>query len=160
MVKLFFMYLIVIYGSWLGMMAVHESGHALGALLTGGHVQRIVLPILGFSRTDVSPNLNPLLEVWAGPVWGCVVPLSILLIARRPWPIWRFFAGFCLIANGSYLAVGWSMHAGDAWELVRLGMPRSLLTGVGLIGVSTGLFIWHRMDHRCESASATDAQLP
>ena len=29
--------------SWLGMQAVHESGHALAAWLTGGRVARVVL---------------------------------------------------------------------------------------------------------------------
>ena len=41
-------------GSWLGMQAVHESGHALGALLSGGRVARVVLHPLTISRTDLS----------------------------------------------------------------------------------------------------------
>ena len=37
-------------------MAVHESGHALMGWATGGHLRRVIVPLWGFSRTDVSPN--------------------------------------------------------------------------------------------------------
>jgi hypothetical protein len=138
-------FVIVGYAAWLGMMAIHESGHALAAWITGGHVQRMLLPLWGFSRTDVSPNPKPVIEIWAGPVWGSVAPLLVLAIVRRPWKVWRFFCGFCLIANGSYLAAGWSMHAGDAWELVQLGVPRWVLMAVGGAACAGGLHIWHRL---------------
>ena len=32
-----------VLGSWLGMQAIHEVGHVLGAWLTGGRVARVVL---------------------------------------------------------------------------------------------------------------------
>ena len=33
--------------SWLGMQAVHECGHVIGALLTGGEIKQVVLnPII------------------------------------------------------------------------------------------------------------------
>jgi hypothetical protein len=38
---------IVVYISWLAMMAVHESGHVLAGMISGGHVRRVVLPMLG-----------------------------------------------------------------------------------------------------------------
>ena len=43
-----------IVGSWLGMQAVHEAGHVLGARVTGGRVERIVLYPLTISRTDLA----------------------------------------------------------------------------------------------------------
>jgi hypothetical protein len=138
-------FILIGYACWLGMMAIHESGHAMAAWLTGGRVQRMVLPLWGFSRTDVSPDPNRIVEVWAGPIWGCIAPLLVGLSLRKPWKLWRFFCGFCLIANGSYIAVGWTMHSGDAWELVQLGTPRWVLATVGGIGVASGLFIWHRL---------------
>jgi len=52
----------VVYGlmtvtlSWLLMQALHETGHVLGAWLTGGQVVKLVLNPLAISRTDVSPN--------------------------------------------------------------------------------------------------------
>jgi hypothetical protein len=33
----------ILLGSWLGMQAVHETGHVLGAWLTGGGIARVVL---------------------------------------------------------------------------------------------------------------------
>jgi len=140
--------ILITYPSWLGMMAVHESGHALAGWITGGHIQRRVVPLWGFSRTDVSPNPKPVIEVWAGPIWGSIAPLLVWTIVRKPGKLWRFFAGFCLIANGSYLAAAWTLHAGDAWELVQFGVARWLLTTVGIAGVAGGLFIWHRLEDR------------
>jgi hypothetical protein len=167
----------VIYASWLTMMAVHESGHALAAILSGGHVQRVVLPLLGFSRTDVDPNPSPRLEIWAGPVWGMVVPLCLWLGAGQFWRKARsatgdgsigphsgpyecghvalsFFVGLCLIANGAYLAFGWTMTAGDAAELVKRGTPIWLLIAVGLPSLLGGFYIWHTIGSFTQLLSA------
>ncbi len=53
--------------SWLAMQAVHELGHVLGAVATGGRVTEVVLHPCTISRTDVHPNPHPLLVVWPGP---------------------------------------------------------------------------------------------
>jgi hypothetical protein len=45
--------------SWLAMMAVHELGHVLHAVASGGTVVGVVLNPLEISRTDVSPNPHP-----------------------------------------------------------------------------------------------------
>jgi hypothetical protein len=42
--------------NWLAMMAVHELGHVIGAIGSGGWVSGLVLHPLTISRTDVSPN--------------------------------------------------------------------------------------------------------
>src|SRR5262245_57164104 len=93
-----------VLGSWLGMQAVHESGHVLGAWWTGGRVAQVVLQPLTISRTDLADNPCPLVVVWAGPVVGVVVPLLLWgLAAAAGLPgafVLRFFAGFCLLANG------------------------------------------------------------
>jgi len=65
--------------SWLGMMAVHELGHIVGAVITGGDVVRVVLHPAAISRTDVSPNPSPLIVAWAGPVLGCLIPALMVL---------------------------------------------------------------------------------
>ena len=62
---------------WLAFMAVHELGHVVAANLTGGTVTKIVVHPLAISRTDVSPNLNPLAVVWTGPILGVLLPLSV-----------------------------------------------------------------------------------
>src|SRR5207244_4610135 len=90
-----------VVGSWLGMQAVHESGHVLGAWLTGARVMRVVLHPLTISRTDLADNPHPLAVVWAGPVIGVLLPLFLWLGAaglRMPGAfVLRFFAGFCLL---------------------------------------------------------------
>src|SRR4051794_23984927 len=97
-------------GSWLGMQAVHELGHVVGTWATGGKVNRVVLSPTTISRTDVSNNVRPLVVAWAGPLIGVILPLLIwsgMEAARMPTAfVLRFFAGFCLIANGLYIGLG------------------------------------------------------
>jgi hypothetical protein len=110
------------------MMAVHELGHVVGAVVTGGTVERVVLHPLAISRTDVSPNPNPVLVVWAGPLVGVLLPLALLVIFKVGRVslayLSQFFAGFCLIANGAYIGVGSFARIGDAGDMLRHGSPR------------------------------------
>jgi hypothetical protein len=57
----------------------------------------------------------------------------------------QLFAGFCLIANGVYLGVGWIDNAGDAGDLLRRGTPVWVLVGFGLLASGGGLYLWHRL---------------
>jgi hypothetical protein len=135
--------------SWLGMMIVHESGHVLAAWLSGGRVTHIVLHPLAFSRTDVSPNPRPLFVVWGGPILGAALPVIAWLIARafhlRLAFLLRFFAGFCLIANGAYLASVALMPAGDTADLLRLGTPLWAVVVPGVAAFVAGLAMWNRL---------------
>lgn len=109
--------------SWLGMQAVHELGHVLGAWAGGETVSRVVLHPLIISRTDASHDRHPLLVVWGGPILGSLLPLVVLGITRLIrsgfFYLFQFFAGFCLVANGAYVGVGSFGGVGDAGELVR-----------------------------------------
>lgn len=134
--------------SWWGMQGVHELGHVLGAWLTGGHVSRVVLHPLSLSRTDLSHNPVPLVVVWAGPVMGCMIPLAIW-----GWAAWsrssvafvlRFWAGFCLVANGAYLAFGALGKIGDCGVLREQGVPVWALWMFGAVTMPVGLCCWHR----------------
>lgn len=133
--------------SWLAMQAVHELGHVLGAVATGGRVVRVVLHPLAISRTDVHPNPWPLLQVWAGPLLGTTLPLAAYLLSRilrlAGDYLFRFFAGFCLVANGAYIAAGAVTGAGDAGELLEHGAPCWQLVLFGLATVPGGLYLWH-----------------
>ncbi|HZZ81749.1 MAG TPA: hypothetical protein VFE62_24825 [Gemmataceae bacterium] len=132
--------------SWLGMMAVHEAGHVLAAWLTGATVVRVVLHPLTISRTDIGDNPHPLVVVAAGPLVGVAAPLFAWLMARVPiWYLFRFFAGFCLIANGAYIGAGSFESIGDAGELLRHGASMWQLWLFGAICVPTGLALWHRL---------------
>jgi hypothetical protein len=129
------------------MMAVHELGHVMGAAMTGGTVQRCVLYPLTISRTDVSPNPRPVIVVWMGPIVGCVLPLVALACVPLRFRCTRlaaqFFAGFCLIANGAYLAVGWMDRVGDCGEMLRNGVPVWWLLAFGGVAIPVGLGLWH-----------------
>jgi hypothetical protein len=137
-----------VLGSWLGMQAVHESGHVLGAYLTGGHITRVVLHPLTISRTDLAENPHPLPVVWAGPLAGVLVPLAVwgaaaaLRLAGAF--VLRFFAGFCLIANGAYIAMGSFDRIGDSAVMLRHGSPAWQLWLFGAVTVPAGLWLWHR----------------
>lgn len=131
---------------WYGMQIVHEAGHVLAALATGGRVEEVDLPFVGFSRTDAVSDW-PRVLVLGGPVVGVVVPLGAfaLLGAVRPahaaLPLARGFAGFCLLANGVYLATAIAVPVGDADDLVRLGVPEAALWAPGIMGAILGMVL-------------------
>lgn len=134
---------------WLLFMAVHELGHAIGAWSSGGKVVRVVLSPLSISRTEVSPNPHPLFVVWCGPLIGVALPALFATVAyytQLPFSRWlRAFTGFCLIANGLYLASGIIWPAGDTQDLIWLGTPEWLLATVGLAMMLVGFLVWHAM---------------
>ena len=137
---------------WYAMMAVHEAGHVLIAALSGGRVARVVLPLLGFSRTDLASNPHPLFVVWGGPALGCILPLALwglVRLLRTPYTfLARFFAGFCLLVNGVYIGAGSFGGVGDAGVMVRHGSPRWLLVAFGAVAVSGGLLLWNGLGNR------------
>jgi hypothetical protein len=132
---------------WVGMQQVHELGHVLAAWATGGQVSRVVLHPLTISRTDLAQNPSPLIVVWAGPVLGCLLPLAAWRIAvalQQPWAyLPRLFSGFCLIANGAYVAVGSFENVGDAGVMLRHGSPKWLLWAFGAATIPAGTLLWH-----------------
>ena len=148
---------------WLGMMATHELGHVIGALLTQGTVERVVLHPLSISRTDVSPNPCPSIVVWLGPIIGCVIPAVVcVVIPRKNDSLSRtsvqettkqhmlrniaiFFTGFCLLTNGAYIAIGSFDRVGDCGEMLRHGSPRWTLIAFGAITIPLGIYVWHRL---------------
>ena len=134
---------------WLAFMALHELGHVIAGLATGGSVTKVVVHPLAISRTDVSPDPNPLATVWAGPVVGVVLPLLVWSVFRKfkiaGDYLARFFAGFCLIANGSYIGIGSFENIGDAGDMIKHGSPVWALWLFGLITVSIGFLVWHRL---------------
>ncbi len=131
------------------MMIVHEFGHVLGAWFTNGTVTKVVLSPLAISRTDVSPNPKPHIVVWAGPVLGVLIPLAIWglfsVFKMKFAYLIRFFAGFCLGANGCYLGFGSFDGIGDAGIILQNGIPVWVLWAFALLTVPTGFLLWHRL---------------
>ena len=133
--------------SWLAMQAVHELGHVVAAAISGGQVAEVVLHPATISYTRLAANPHPLFVAWMGPIVGVALPIVALLAARsanlRGWYVAQFFAGFCLMANGAYLAFGSIGHVGDAGDLLRHGAPVILLWLFGLVTIPLGLWLWN-----------------
>ena len=136
-----------VLGSWLGMQDVHELGHISAAWLTGGRVSHVVVDPLAISRTDLSENPSPLVAVWGGPIFGAAIPHALWVAARaarlRSAFVLRFFAGFCLIANGAYIGAGSFSRIGDAGEMLKHGAARWQLWMFGTVTVPAGLWLWN-----------------
>ena len=134
--------------SWLAMQAVHELGHVLGARLSGAEVRRVALHPCIISRTDLGHNPHPLLVVWSGPIVGSVLPLLALLAVkscRSPGVyLFRFFSGFCLMANGLYIAFGPSQGGADAGVMMLHGSARWVMVLFGLLTSPLWLWLLHR----------------
>ena len=143
---------VLVYVSWLAMMAVHELGHVIHAHISGGQVSLVYFHPFEFSRTELSVNPHPQFVAWGGPIWGSVLPLLayglicwLRLGCRK---LVCFFAGFCLVVNGAYVGVGWIVKAGDAGTLLRHGASPWVMTVAGMVSLGTGLYLWHRLGPR------------
>jgi len=132
--------------SWLLMQAVHELGHVLHAQWSGVPVDRVILHPLELSETVLLQDTS-LFIAWAGALWGVAIPLAIWAILLKAWPqqghLARFFAGFCLVANGVYLGVGAFARVGDARDLLRHGAAPWQLLLFGLLTVPAGFWLWN-----------------
>lgn len=133
--------------SWLAMQAVHEFGHVSGAKLSGGKIARVVLHPLTISQTQLDENPHPLIVEWMGPIVGVSFPLLMVAVATycrsRFGHLLRFFAGFCLIANGAYIAAGSFQSLGDAGDLLHHGTPIWMLWLFGIVTIPAGLLMWN-----------------
>lgn len=137
----------LVLACWWGMQMVHETGHVLAALVSGGRVVAVELRPWAISRTDVDPNPSPLFVLWSGPIVGVVAPLVawwVLLACRwKAAVLVRFFAGFCCVANGVYIAVGGLSGIGDAADLLRHGASLWMLVTFGAVAAVIGLGLWN-----------------
>ena len=95
-----------------------------------------------------SANPHPLFVVWAGPVFGAMLPLVLALAlraARRRSLVAEIFSGFCLLANGTYVGVGSLGRIGDAGDMLKDGSPLWSLLAFGLVLAAAGLAQWHAL---------------
>ncbi len=129
------------------MQAIHELGHVLGAVITGGSISKVVLHPLEISRTDLANNPHPLVVVWLGPIVGVLVPLLVWFVVWK-WKfpgeyIYRSVAGFCLVANGGYIASDAFFRVGDGGDMIRHGSSVWQLLAFGLLTFPCGIALWH-----------------
>jgi hypothetical protein len=92
-------------------------------------------------------NPRPLAVAWAGPMVGVALPALVWLAAtafRFRWAfVLRFFAGFCLVANGVYIGVGSFWGIGDCGEMLSHGSSPWHLWLFGAIAAPAGIWLWH-----------------
>jgi hypothetical protein len=85
--------------------------------------------------------------VWLGPIVGWVLPLALFAIVPRRFnvlkPVARFFAGFCLVANGAYIALGSFSAVGDCGEMLRTGTPHWAMLCFGVLTIPLGFYLWN-----------------
>src|SRR5262249_58069910 len=74
------------------------------------------------------------LRVWVLAAWA-LLPGAFVL---------RFFAGFCLLANGLYVGVGAFDGVGDCGEMLRHGSSLWQLWLFGTLTAPVGLWLWHK----------------
>ena len=114
--------------SWCIMTLTHEVGHILGGWCCGATLTDYDLLPWHLPYSFFNPDPHPLVTLWAGPILGVFVPLLIAVAIRRDWS-W-FVAYFCVLANGTYIAVGWFSNDAqlDTTKLLQNGAhPISLL---------------------------------
>jgi hypothetical protein len=135
--------------SWLLFMAVHELGHVVAGWVTGADVRRVALGPLVISETILGENPHPMALVWVGPLVGSLLPLvgwaALELSKSSRAYLARFFAGFCLVANGAYIGADAFFENGDGMVMVACGTPRWVMVLFGVAAVAAGLATWHRL---------------
>lgn len=122
---------------WVLMLLTHEVGHGVAALLTGGEIVSADLRPGVLGHTLVEPNPQPHWVVWGGFLSGCAVPLGAWGVVRIAVPKLSgdlgLLSGFCLLANGAYLAAGGGESLTDTGVLLSLGWPYPVLMAIGLL---------------------------
>lgn len=127
-----------LYAFWLALLIVHELGHIIHAVVSGARVERVLIPLLGFSRTDLAHNPHPVFVAWGGSIAGALAPGLLFAIARRAplGPTLRVFAAVSLLANGGYAC----STVGDARDILR-SAPRWPLLLYGTTALAAGLIL-------------------
>ncbi|MEM9701332.1 MAG: hypothetical protein AAF907_02660 [Planctomycetota bacterium] len=124
----------LLLAGWCVMTFTHELGHLLGGWLGGGELRSAWLGPWPPPSSQFQPDPHPALTLWAGPLFGTAAPAFLATFVPRTWPGLRrrawFLADFCLLANGSYLAVAWT--TGDR----LLDTPRMFRAGVSPVGIA------------------------
>jgi hypothetical protein len=133
--------------SWLGFMVVHEFGHVIAGALSGATLSRIVLHPLQISWSMFAPNPHPQFVAWGGLVFGVLLPLALLALARvvrAPGVyLFQFFAGFCLVANGVYMLIDAFDRSGDAGTLLHHGASTWQILLFGVVATPLGFWLWN-----------------
>jgi hypothetical protein len=106
----------------------HEMGHVIGGTCCGGSLKSADLLPWHLPYSIFEPDPFPLVTLWAGPILGVLIPVLAAMLTQRDW-MW-FIANFCVLANGTYIAVAW--FSGERY----LDTPRLLENGASPVAVA------------------------
>ena len=129
---------LLLVASWVAMTVSHEVGHIVGGWAGGGTLTDFDLAPWRLPYSVHDPDPNPRLTLWAGPLLGVAVPVAVALAVRRRWS--NFIADFCLIANGTYLALGWATGDPllDTPKLLAAGTSPALIAAYCAVTIGVG----------------------
>lgn len=138
------MFLLPLAGlTWLSSMLIHEMGHVLAAIGTGGKLAVVDVRPWRFSTTLVSPNPFPSVVVWSGLLMGWLVPLVSLPFWKMKsscqsqvlaiGPLLKTWSAFCWLSMGSYLALALGESFSDSGMLLREGWSPVVLCVTGIV---------------------------
>jgi hypothetical protein len=124
--------------AWLVMTTTHEVGHWIGGWASGAKLVDWSLAPWRLPYSLHVPDPRPLVTLWCGPLLGILLPAAAAALVRRP--LGWFVADFCLLANGSYLALAWWSGESylDTARLLAAGTPPWLLATFCLLTIVPG----------------------
>lgn len=124
--------------AWVAMTVTHELGHVAVGLVGGATLVDLQLQPWHLPHSVFIGDKHPLATLWAGFIFGCSVPLLVATVVRSQ-ACW-FVAWFCVLANASYLLLGYFSGDGelDSSKMIRAGAHPIELLGVAAVMLFVG----------------------
>lgn len=136
--------LLLLLIAWCVMTLTHELGHVTAGWAGGGQLVMAELRPWRLPYSLHQPDPHPLVTLWGGPILGVVLPTLMACAVRRNW-VW-LIAGFCLLANGTYLAVAWFSDDAqlDTQKLLHAGAAGWMIWGYSAVCIGAGYGMFRR----------------
>lgn len=116
---------------------VHELGHGLTLIATGGELDFIEVSPFSWSYAHYRSNPEPMATSWSGFLWETifgVLAFSILWIAKSRLSLFGVVLAIASLAGtGIYMLVGAVLRIGDSAALIRMGVPPAVLVITGSV---------------------------
>ncbi len=142
----------LVLASWGVMTLTHEAGHLVAGWLSGAKLVDYDLTPWRLPYSIHHPDPYPRVTIWGGPILGVLIPLLAAATFRKRST--RFIADFCLVANGTYLAVSAFSNDPhlDTQRLLRAGESPLVIALYCLVTIGIGYF---RFRNDCISLFST-----
>ena len=115
---------------------LHECGHVINGIATGGRYGRIEISVLGWSYAYLADYGEARAVAWGGFLWETVGSLVLFLswwALRRPGAVWGLlFATYNFASGGVYMLTGLMSGRGDSANLARMSISEPALIGLAI----------------------------